>query len=207
MKTRQFIYGVIFITLGIVSLSCEKDKKENRPIFCLEQPNKISDENYDIYSLVINEKYSSEKIVIVQKTKTSIDLNYENQFYDYLIENYPDFDVSLVQVHEELNENASHLGNRFKSDTKQITVISSVELYYIFDSHDLNNDWNEFYKAYENSNGIIRFTRIAFSEDKTQAIFEIGHSYASLGGGGMIVYLKKLDGNWNIIDYIPTWVS
>lgn len=207
MKSRLLIYLPILLLLGITIVSCEMDEKETKPDFSLKQSDQISDEIYDIYSLVINEKYSSEKIVIGQATKTSIDLNYENYFYDYLIENYQDFDTSLVQIHEDLNENSVNFGEQFHSDTKEIVLISSDELSYIFDSQDLNADWKEFYNDYENSNGIIRFSRIALNEDKTQAIFEIGHSYASLGGDGSIIYLKKQNDIWTIIDIIPTWIS
>lgn len=193
--------------LGFTILSCEKDENETKPDFSLKQSDQIPDDIYDIYSLVINEKYSSKKIVIVQATKTSIDLNYENNFYDYLIKNYQDFDASLVQIHEDLNENSVNFGKKFHSNSKEIILISSDELSYIFDSQDLNADWKEFYNDYENSNGIIRFSRIAFNENKTQAIFEIGHSYAGLGGEGSIIYLKKKNNIWTIIKIIPTWIS
>lgn len=206
MKSRLLIYLPLLL-LGFTILSCEKDENETKPDFSLKQSDQIPDEVYDIYSLVINEKYSSKKIVIVQATKTSIDLNYENNFYDYLIKNYQDFDTSLVQIHEDLNENSVNFGEKFHSNTKEIILISSDELSYIFDSQDLNADWTEFYNDYENSNGIIRFSRIALNENKTQAIFEIGHSYASLGGEGSIIYLKKKNNIWTIIKIIPTWIS
>ena len=207
MKSRLLIYLPILVLLGITILSCEEGEKETKPDFSLKQSDQISDEMYDIYSLMINKKYSSEKIVIGQATKTSIDLNYENYFYDYLIENYQDFDTSLVQIHEDLNKNSVNFGEQFQSKTKKIILISSDELSYIFDSQDLNADWAEFYNDYKNSNGIIRFSRIAFNKDKTQAIFEIGHSYASLGGEGSIIYLKKQHNIWMIIEIIPTWIS
>ncbi len=207
MKRRLLFYTLIIFVIGLLIQSCEKDDKEVKPEFSLEQPDQISDDIYDIYSLVINERYSSEKIVIAQATKSSIDLDYENQFYDYLIENYQDFDTSLVQIHTELNENSVNFGSQFHSDTKEIIVISSDELSYIFDSQDLNGDWEEFHNDYENSNGIIQFSRIAFNEDGTQAIFEIGQSYASLGGNGSIVFLENIEDNWTILEVILTWVS
>lgn len=207
MKTRLLFYFPVLLLIVFSILSCEKEEKETKLVFSLEQSDQISDEIYDIYSLVINEKYSSEKIVIGQATKTSIDLNYGNQFYDYLLVNYQDFDTSLVQKHEDLNQNSVNFGEQFHSDTKEIFLISSDEISYIFDSQDLNADWEEFYNDYGNSNGIIRFSRIAFNEDKTQAIFEIGHVYGSLGGGGSIIYLKKQNDTWTIIEVIQTWIS
>lgn len=207
MKSRLLIYLPILLLLGITILSCEKDEEETKPYFSLKQSDQISGEIYDIYSLVINEKYSSNKIVIEQASKTSIELKYENDFYDYLSKNYQDFDTSLVQIHENLNKNVVNFGEKFHSDTKEIILISSDELSYIFDSQDIDANWKKFYNDYVNSDGVIRFSRIAFNEDKTQAIFEIGHSYASLGGEGSIIYLKKKNGTWTIIEVIPTWIS
>ncbi|GAF02733.1 hypothetical protein [Saccharicrinis fermentans] len=207
MNKRLIIYISCTFVIGLLTQSCEKTDKEIKPEFSLEQADLISDENYNIYSLVIEEMYSSEKIVIAQATKTSIDLNYDNYFYDYLVENHQDFDTILVKTHGDLNENSVNFGEQFHDETKEIILITSEELSYVFDSQDLNRDWEEFYNDYENSNGIIRFSRIAYNDDKTQAIFEIGHSYASLGGGGSIIYLKKQDGIWTITEVIPTWIS
>ncbi|MBN2610129.1 MAG: hypothetical protein JXB00_01090 [Bacteroidales bacterium] len=207
MKNRLFICIAMVLATGLVILSCEKDEQENKPLFTLDQADQISEESYFIYSLVINDIFSSEKIVIEQKTSTDLFFDYESNYYDYLIENYPDFDTSLVQVHVEINKNSSCFDNKFTNDNNQIVLISSDELSYIFDGHDLNSDWSEFFKYYENSNGVVHLTLIAFNEDKTQAIFEIGRTYASLGGEGMMVFLKKIGGEWNIIDYILTWLA
>lgn len=207
MKSRLFIFISFACAIGLLTQSCEKTDNETKPEFSLEEADVILDENYDVYSLVIEEKYSSEKIVITQATKTDVDLNYDNYFYDYLVENDQGFDTSLVQTHDDLNEYPVNFGEQFHCETKEMVLITSEELSYIFDSQDLNEDWVEFYNDYENSNGIISFSRIAFNDDKTQAIFEIEHSYASLGGGGSIIYLKKQNDTWTIIEVIPTWIS
>ena len=204
MKSIFFIYVPVLLLSAFLMTGCEKDEEGTKPDFSLEQPDQISDEKYDIYSLVINENYSSEKIVIAQATKSSTDLNYENQFYDLLIENHQDFDTDLVQIHADLNENPMNFGEQFHCYTKEIIVISSDELSYIFDSEDLNEDWEEFHNDYENANGLVRFSMIAFNENNTQAIFETENSYGSLGGSGSIVYLEKVDNNWTIKETIPT---
>lgn len=210
MKSRLLIFPLLFL-LGITILSCEKEsanvEKEPKPDFHLVQPDQIPDQNYDIYSLVINELYSSEKIVIGQATTTGSYIDYESHHYDYLIENYPDFDTTLVQIHEDLNETLVNFGEHFHSDTKEIILISHDELLYIFDYKDFTADWEEFYNDYENSNGVIYFSRIAFNADKTQAMFEIGHVYDFLGAEGSIIFLKKQNETWTIIGVIPTWIS
>jgi hypothetical protein len=207
MKNRLIICTSILCVIGFSILSCKKDDKKTKPEFSLEQPDQISDENYKIYSLVIEEKYSSEKIVIAQHSKSNVDLNYENQTYDYLMDSCQNFDTSLVQIHIDLNKSMVNFGEQFHSETHEIILISSAELSYIFDSQDINGNWEEFHNDYENSHGFIKFSRIAFNEDKTQAIFEIDSSYGSLGGDGSIVYLEKHEDVWTIIKVIMTWIS
>ncbi len=72
---------------------------------------------------------------------------------------------------------------------------------------DINKDWDEFYKRHPNSNGMIDMTRIGFNLDKSQAIVEIGHFYASLGADGLLIYLKYENNVWKIIKTVNTWVS
>lgn len=206
MKKEKIVY-LTLLSIALIAVSCEKNTKEERPDFPLEQPYQVDEEDYELYSLVINEKYSSEKIVIAQNSTAHVALNYRNSFYEEIKENNPNFDTTLVESLNALNDTSILFGENFISDSKQIIVISSEELSYIFNGQDANSGWDAFYQAYENSNGIIRFTRIAYNEDKTQAILEMGHSFASLGASGKIVYFEKQNGNWTIANTIPTWIS
>ncbi len=207
MKKRPFLYTFLFFVVGLLIQSCNMGDRGSGPEFPLEQADVISEENYNIYSLVIEEKYSSEKIVIVQATKKNIGLSYGSQYYEYLIENYPEFDTTLVKAHEELNKDSVHFGKYFHFESKEIILITSEKLSNIFDRQDLDADWEEFYNDYENANGIIWLSRIAFNEDKTQAVFEIDYSYGSLGGGGNFIWLRKENGSWTIINSLLTWIS
>lgn len=196
--------------LGISTISCNRDDDDTsesvRPVFSLQQPDEFPEDTYDIYSLVIEEEYSSDKIVIRQETMGSSEVGFESQS-EYLTETYPDFDSTLFETHRELNTNSQYFGQQFYSDSKEIILISTEELSYIFNSQDVEANWEEFYTEYPNSNGSILFSRIAYNDDQTQAIFEISHSYASMGGSGSLVYLKKQDGNWIIADILITWIS
>lgn len=207
MNHRLFNHLAIFFLLGLVAVSCKKETQEQRPSFSLAQADQISEENYAIYSLVINEKYTAQKIVIAQKTASTMIVELDTDFNDYLLTNHPGFDATLIQAHRDLNENTIMLGNQFESGSKQLLLISSSELSYIFDSQNIESDWNEFYTYYDRSNGVVNFSRIAFNQDKTQCIFEVGLSSGSLSGAGSFIYLEKQNGQWAIVEDFPTWVS
>lgn len=207
MISVKNFYILVIVLLSYSVLSCEKNEKQDELSFLLKYENFISEEMYDMYSLVINENYNSEKIVIGQASITSIVLDNNSPYFEDLIEYNPDFDTSLIHLHEEINKKSLNFGDQFQSDTMEIILISSEELSSIFDSQDINGDWYEFHNKYRNSNGLIKFSRIAINNDNTQAIFEIDHLYASLGGRGSIVLLEKIDNKWTIKDIVHTWVS
>jgi hypothetical protein len=86
-------------------------------------------------------------------------------------------------------------------------LISEEETDFFFNNPSINKSWETFYKKYPNSNGMIDFTRVGFNADKSQAIVEFGHYYASLGANGSLVYLVKEDNKWVIIKLLYTWIS
>ena len=134
-------------------------------------------------------------------------MTYDSDYYDYFRNNFPDFDTTLVANLNEVNDTTCLFEDEFHSDDNQLIVVSSEELSYIFDSQDVNNNWQEFYRRYENAVGYIQFSRIGFNDDKTQAILEAGHFYGSLGAEGSIIYLVKQRGNWVIKDRRMTWIA
>jgi hypothetical protein len=68
-------------------------------------------------------------------------------------------------------------------------------------------DWLAFYKRFPGSPGIITFSRVAFSEDGTQALFYLSNHCGELCGTGMYVVMEKRDGSWAIEKEIEMWIS
>jgi hypothetical protein len=202
--TKVFTFALIISSICI--LSCKKDFSANKPEFKLEQADYLSQEEYEIYSLVINEIYT-DTIVIQQNTNTDIEVSKDSYFYSFLSDSNPNIDSSLFDNYILQNDTSYCFSNNFNCPDLQIRLISTSELQYIFEGQDINNDWDKFYIDYPNSNGIINFTRIGFSKNHTQALFEIGRQYGSLGGEGQIVYLEKINNLWVIRNFVPTWIS
>ncbi len=64
MITRTYLIYVTIITMfGFSIQSCKKDYEQTEPEFSLDQPDQISDDNYEIYSLFINETYTSDEFL------------------------------------------------------------------------------------------------------------------------------------------------
>ena len=204
---------ILFILASFLIVSCDKDTIEE-PVFNLEQADQIADEDYAIYSYVVNEIYHQQNYVVKQKSITNVSFHVEREnsnFIASLNENYPEFDQTLLTVMSSVNSSTILFGDNFTSGSNQIKVVSNEEISYIFSKGEeddaINGGWYAFYDTYEGFSGILQFTRIAYNEDRTQAYLEFVNSYASLGADANMVYLVKENNSWIIKESFVPWVS
>jgi hypothetical protein len=206
MKTIRLMF-LFFFVLSLMT-NCNKKEDNIKPKFKLKTADNLDVNEYQIYSLILNEKFSAcNNLVIEQETSYRVSFPIGNTYYETLKAENRNLDTTIFIDYVNKNDSAFNLENKFNSSTISFTMISSEEIKYFFNSQDLNKDWNEFYKKYPKSDGIIKFSRVGFNSDKSQAIVEIGHYYASLGADGFLIYLVKENNNWTIIKIINTWVS
>jgi hypothetical protein len=202
MKIKIITLSALLIS-SFCYYSCEKDKNTESPEFSLQQADNFTTEEYEIYSLVINES-NAEKVVIKQKTTAD---TLQSYYYSILKENNANIDSSVVINYYQMNGSSYYFDNNFNVSGKEIKLISTTEIQYIFSGQDINDGWDEFFKEYPNSEGIVEFTRIGFNQNHNQALLEIGRQDASLGGSGKIIFLQKVKNTWIIKDSIATWIS
>ncbi len=203
MKTmRNLIFFALMLTL---ITNCNNTKETIEPEFKLSTTDNLDVNEYQIYSLILTEVYTtSNDLVVMQKTSRSIPVPTDNIYYESLKTEIKNLDTTIFADLVENNDSTFNLDNKFDITSKSITLISSAELQYLLNSQDINKGWEQFYKKYPNSNGIIDFSRVGFNNDKNQAILETGHYYASLGADGLLIYLTKNENAWRIIKIINT---
>ncbi|MFZ4401836.1 MAG: hypothetical protein ACOYO1_17535 [Bacteroidales bacterium] len=206
MKTiKHVIY--LFILLSFMT-NCNKKTDKVEVEFKLAIADNIDSNEYQIYSLILKEKFTtSNNLVIEQKTTGNLSISFGNIYFETLKTENQNLDTTIFNDFINKNNTVYNLDNKFIGSTKSITLISSEEINYLFNSQDINKAWNEFYEKYPKSNGMIKFSRVGFNSDKSQGIVEIGHYYASLGSDGSLVYLVKENNSWRIIKFINTWIS
>ena len=61
--------------------------------------------------------------------------------------------------------------------------------------------WDEYYRQYPDSGGVIEVSAVGFNPDKTIAVVYMGHSCGMLCGGGTFHVLEKIDGKWRPIEW------
>ncbi|BDD02600.1 hypothetical protein [Aureibacter tunicatorum] len=199
------IESLFFLLLLFISIfSCEnkdtvedsiksiKSEIENNtyPEFALETPSEIDSEDYSIYQVIL--KKLNFDLIIVNQVSNSVNSA------EILIENNPEVDPSLFQKLDQLNENQVIFGDVFLLEDKDVSLLPTEEKEYIFSSDDLNKSWESFYTVYPKAEGIHSFSRIAYNEDKTQAVVEVWYSYASLGGSSSSYLMKKTNDQWEV---------
>lgn len=208
MKLIKQVLLYFFIALFLVNCDNKNDMVE--PDFKLSAADNLDSNEYQIYSLILNEKFTFlNDLVVSQKTlkSTSLTISFANDYYQPLKTEFPNLDTTVFTSLVESNVLAYNLDNKFTVSTKTTSLISSEELLYLFNSKDVNQGWSDFNRKYPNSNGMIGISRVGFNSDKSQAIVAVEHHYGSLGADGLLIYLTKEQNNWRIIKTTNVWVS
>jgi len=103
------------------------------------------------------------------------------------------------------NRRAYPIRDRFSLDLKRL-VLTRDESREIF-GEDAFAGWEEFYRRYPQSNGIIRLSRVGLDDSRTQAIVFVAHWRGSLDGAGYYLILVKQEGAWVVQSAVGIWIS
>ena len=101
------------------------------------------------------------------------------------------------------NKTKSLLTNKFDKNLN-VTLIDKKEITEIIKPPF---GWDNFYKKYKNSIGILEFSKIGFNKDRTQAFFYYSKISAFLNGSGHYAFYEKKNGKWKMILINMAWIS
>jgi len=94
--------------------------------------------------------------------------------------------------------------NRYISFSIPHALISDKDIDEIFNR---GGRWDEFYRRYPTSRGIVWLSRVGFNQNMSEALLYFGHQYAEAAGEGFLVLLRKSDGEWREVSDVAVWVS
>jgi hypothetical protein len=207
MKRLHLLFSVLLF-IAVLMGSCTKDNESIAPVFALQNADSISADEYAIYSVLLSESsFPKTQYEVQQSTSTAVDTNYKSLLCTKAKELLPVIDTTLFDNYTKANARSYNLGNFFNASGKDIKLVASAELGYIFSSQDLNQNWNLFYSRYPDSGGVVEFTRVGFNKDHTQAITQIICTSATLDASGQILILTKVNNRWKITSTISNWQS
>ena len=67
--------------------------------------------------------------------------------------------------------------------------------------------WDDFYRKYPNTAGVVHFSNVVLSHDGTNALLYVTHSCDGLCGTGNLVLLRKTNGRWVVEHREQLWIS
>jgi hypothetical protein len=196
---------VILIASGAVS---EEQKAETRP-----KNTKITPQEYEIYSVVLNEFGEGSKDrpvaqLVVQET-TSADVPPGWQGLTPLYE-WPGFKLNfpenLVTAWQKQNENDDSTISADYLKCKKKCVLMAQDKLLAFFKKD-SGRWKDFYKQFPQAQGISLLSRVGFDEKGDRALVYEGTMRDNLGGWGYFMLLERHDGVWSIKDRQMVWIS
>lgn len=162
--------------------------------------------DYVIYSVLIEKMYINERIkLIVIKDHTGLhppvnDLNGELKRVESKLTT---ISPETLNDFQEKNKESSPLEKAFKLSLPYV-LFSEQEDKEIFQDA---RSWQEFYKRYPDSQGLITLSKVGFNKGMNQALVYIGNQRYGLGGAGYYVLLSKKNDIWSIQDMFGAWVS
>jgi hypothetical protein len=174
------------------------------------------DEEYAVYSVVIDEMYGQEwvkTIIIHEESRHLLYIGlhipevievihsdkaelFPGPFITWAAEHIPGIDRSTVE--DFVAKPSAKIMPRFRTN-KPCKVIG--------DSSRPDGGWDAFHRKYPSSQGLLRLSRVGFSKDGMQAMVYIGNLYNGRDGGGHFVVLSKESGQWVVKSKVQLWIA
>jgi hypothetical protein len=169
-------------------------------------PLDVAEAEYAVYSALIEASYATNKlgmIVIQDHTGLGVSGNDPQQFA-YLRKSLPEVDQPLLDDFQARNVQSEPIEDRFTLKT-QLVLISQDEVTGLFGQG--GGAWDEFYKKYPNSQGLMTLSKVGFNAAGDKALVYVGNQSHFLAGAGFAVVLGKKNGVWTILNQVMLWIS
>jgi hypothetical protein len=200
----KFLIAILIPALLVTSIGLAQSRQT------ADQPN-ISAEEHAIYAAVIDKIFAGDKVsldstvrmlVIVDQTMSTpsalgvrkrLKRAFSPAISQETIENYVVKNAKSYQLTTSLDLKLKY------------TLVPKEKTDQIFKSGV--NGWDEFYRQFPNSRGIISLSRAGFDSSGKQAIVYVAHSCGGLCGAGYYLSLVKKGNEWIVQKSFVAWVS
>ncbi len=141
-------------------------------------------DDYMIYSKVLSETINDEGIFIVLADSTEQDSFIQNNI-EYYLERFPDADRETLENYIKANQSKNELGR-----------IPGIK--FVFRSE---------YDGSADNKVNVYLSNVGYNSNKTEAFVSMGALYAPLVGSGSLIFLVKINNQWQIQKRVMTWIS
>jgi hypothetical protein len=164
----------------------------------------IRDDEYAVYSAVIESKYGRNSKLVVVRNRT-INSGHWDNVVGMIKKTMPPLPQEMLDEFKIKNKESYSLSRSFKIKAEYV-LIDVKEINRLFD-RDINEGWKAFYRKYPDSPGDLSFSRVVFNADMSRGFVYVSHTCGSLCGDGTYFSLVKENGDWKVEKQWTHWVS
>lgn len=213
MRTIARISVLLFLVFGLLPATYSQSKKKPAPAATSKPTAALDDEEYAVYSTLIQSLYANGAKVLVIDNFVSgcvpVGNNAEGerawqQSLDKLPGKLPKLSPKTIADFKSKSRTCRTIEAKFALPTKYI-LISQTERRAIFSKADVNKSWQNFQQKYPGANGYINVSNIGFNEDRSQALVDTFRKCGDKCGGEKMVLLTKVNGKWSVAATHKIW--
>ncbi len=173
----------------------------------------LDDEEYAVYSALIQSLYASGAKVLVMDNFVSGCVPVGNnadgekswqQSLDKLPAKLPKLSPKTIADFKSKSRICRTIEAKLTLPTKYM-LISQAERRAIFSKADVNKSWQSFNQKYPGANGYINLSNTGFNEDRSQALVNTFRKCGDKCGGERMVLLTKVNGKWGVAATHKIW--
>lgn len=162
-------------------------------------------DNLTSNSLKHDFKEYTEMLFDNDKQMALMTVNYQDSIYKILDE--PEFRELYKRFSENFTNQLDLESDKFLTKNK-IKIIDSKWIENLFNTSNYKKykkAWRKFYKSNPSSPGYFEFSKIEYSDNYGLVYFV--HRAKPLIGGGKLIFLKKVNGDWIKYDTLTIWYN
>jgi hypothetical protein len=165
-------------------------------------------EEYAVYETILGKFFEAGAlrcIVLKDFTTARHLIEEDSATLDYVRENLPEMPQDVWADFISRNQIPVALKPVFHFAVP-IVLISQEEINRIFFAQE-GDGWKRFYDMYPGAQGIMDVSQAGFNPEWDRALVYTGDQSHYLAGIGLLYYLEKAGGNWNIRNSVMVWIS
>jgi len=154
-----------------------------------EEPIQWEEEEFKVYAAIIDERIEGE-LVVIEGTTAKLAVE---PWIPRLPDKWRQFLTHDLLDDWAMKNRESHRLSQAIPLSRDYVLLSEEELERIFQEGE---GWNEFYRRYSKSNGLISLSRVAFSKKRDVALVYLWHGVRYMASSGSVFLLRKEAGRW-----------
>ena len=196
----QSILPALLICCMLLMVSCQNEEEAT--------PDLVQEE-YTLMSTFLNESLSEGKVVVDEYTSHPLSgiwtFGNDKAVVAERLQGYvPDADPALIEQMLNLAEDTTLHERSFSSYNNEVVVLTAAERAQIFRSdRTAAENWSEFTDQFGDGENLFIISRVAFNEDRTQALFSVINYFIqtndnlpdgyNVGYGNLVFFSKQPD--------------